>query len=139
MSRQAASTAGDTTSRQAGSAAGDTMSRRARWVIVSLTILAIAGTLTGCGRYGRPVRPKPEPAARFEAPRPTPNRAGLAVLYRGLAAHYRGLAAFYREQAALYRGQAALYRGQAALFGGTAAVITDTPPAVPTDDRRTTA
>ena len=32
-------------------------------VVAWLTILAITGTLAGCGRYGRPVRPRPAPAA----------------------------------------------------------------------------
>lgn len=30
---------------------------RLRSVAAGITILAIAGTLSGCGRYGRPVRP----------------------------------------------------------------------------------
>jgi len=29
-------------------------------ILAMLTILTIAGTLTACGRYGRPVRPAPE-------------------------------------------------------------------------------
>ena len=36
---------------------------RLRQQIALLTILAIVGTLTGCGRYGRPKRPVPAPAA----------------------------------------------------------------------------
>ncbi len=31
-----------------------------------ITILAIAGTLGGCGRYGKPVRPTPPPEERTE-------------------------------------------------------------------------
>jgi hypothetical protein len=34
---------------------------RRRWLAL-LTILAIAGTLNGCGRYGRPIRPVSEDA-----------------------------------------------------------------------------
>jgi predicted small lipoprotein YifL len=33
--------------------------RGRRWLAV-LTIFVIAGTLTSCGRYGRPVRPLPD-------------------------------------------------------------------------------
>lgn len=36
-----------------------------RW-LAALTILAIAGTLSSCGRYGRPVRPTPENAKETE-------------------------------------------------------------------------
>ena len=40
--------------------------RARKLVAEALTILAIAGTLTACGRYGPPVRPAPtiEPADR---------------------------------------------------------------------------
>jgi hypothetical protein len=41
-----------------------------RRALAMLTILAIAGTLTSCGRYGRPVRPLPTPAAPLEAAAP---------------------------------------------------------------------
>jgi len=35
---------------------------RKRRVVACLTILVIVGTLSACGRYGRPKRPAPEPA-----------------------------------------------------------------------------
>lgn len=38
-----------------------------------LTILAIVGTLCGCGRYGRPKRPLPEPEGRVAMVRPAPS------------------------------------------------------------------
>jgi|GEM_PF-5121260 len=36
--------------------------RRKYRVVACLTILAIVGTLSACGRYGRPKRPAPTPA-----------------------------------------------------------------------------
>lgn len=32
---------------------------RTRRIVALITMLAIAGTLAGCGRYGKPVRPVP--------------------------------------------------------------------------------
>lgn len=44
------------------------MRSRRRCLLGMLTIVAIAGTLTSCGRYGRPVRPAPsESITRTEA------------------------------------------------------------------------
>ncbi|GEM_PF-4730270 len=59
-----------------------------RWkpgpAVALLTIVLIVGTLgigslSGCGRYGRPKRPSPEPAMRVEttAPGPPSSLAGL--------------------------------------------------------------
>ncbi len=36
---------------------GDRCARRRHRLVAMLTILAIVGTLSACGRYGRPVRP----------------------------------------------------------------------------------
>ena len=37
-------------------------------LLAMLTILAIAGTLTSCGRYGKPIRPVEAPEQNFDRP-----------------------------------------------------------------------
>lgn len=53
---------------------------RARSWVVAITIVAIAGTLCGCGRYGRPVRPAPS-----QAPAQTALAGGELRVARGPA------------------------------------------------------
>lgn len=54
---------------------------RVKTVLALLTIIAIAGTLSACGRYGRPVRPK----ASFL----TPTSAIAAAMQNGKAQNAR--------------------------------------------------
>jgi hypothetical protein len=53
----------------------------AKRVAALLTILAIAGTLSACGRYGRPVRPKASPSMLNT---PSPNIKKLNIEARGI-------------------------------------------------------
>ena len=47
--------------------------------VALVTILAIVATLGGCGRYGKPKRPAPEPAAQVRATMPAlPSSSFLA-------------------------------------------------------------